>query len=320
MATPLDGAIDLHAHFLPARYRDSAVAHGQQHPDGMPALPEWDVHSAVAMMDDVGIAAALLSISSPGVAFLDSAADRAQLCRAVNEDGADATRLYPDRLGVLASLPLPDVDAALAELDHALGTLGLDGVGLHTHVDGVYLGDRRLDPVLAELDRRRTVVTIHPVSPCGWERVSFDRPRPVVEFLFDTTRAVVNLVLSRALDRFPGIQWVVPHTGAALSVLADRVQRLHQLLHPQGEPDPDVLSSLRRLHYDLAGVPLPRSLAALLELVATDRLVYGSDYPFTPGGMVRTLAEAIAATPLLDGALEAAIRGNAEALFPRFAR
>ena len=320
MPTPLSGAIDLHAHYLPARYRESALAHGQDHPDGMPALPEWDLRSAIAMMDDVGIAAAALSISSPGVAFLDSADERAALCRMINEDGAAAVAEYPDRLAVLASLPLPDVDAALAELSYALDTLHADGVGLHTHTDGVYLGDAMLDPLLAELDARGTVVTIHPVSPCGWEGVSFGRPRPFVEFLFDTTRAVVNLALSGALDRFPNIRWVVPHTGAALSILADRVHRFHQLLHPPGDPDVDVLALLQRLHYDLAGVPVPRSLAALLELVGTDRLVYGSDYPFTPAATVHALADAIAGTPLLDKrSLAAATRGNAEALFPRFA-
>lgn len=321
MTTPLHGAIDLHAHYLPARYRESALAHGQDHPDGMPALPEWDVHSAISMMDDVGIAAAALSISSPGVAFLEGAPERAELCRTTNDEGAEAVAAYPDRLALLATLPLPDVDAALAELVRALDTLHADGVGLHTHAGGVYLGDARLDPLLAELDARATVVTIHPVSPCGWQDVSFGRPRPFVEFLFDTTRAVVNLALSGALDRFPNIRWVVPHSGAALSVLADRVDRFHQMLHPAGDPDVDVLAVLRRLHYDLAGVPVPRSLAALLELVGPDRLVYGSDYPFTPAPTVRALADAIATTPLLaGGSLAAATRGNAESLFPRFSR
>lgn len=321
MTTVLAGAIDLHAHYLPARYRESALAHGQQHPDGMPALPEWDVESAVAMMDDVGIAAAALSISSPGVAFLDDPAERVTLSRAVNEDGAEIVARFPDRLAVMATLPLPDVDAALAELAFALDELGADGVGLHTHTDGVYLGDERLDPLLAELDRRRSVVTIHPVSPCGWEYTAFGRPRPFVEFLFDTTRAVLNLALSGSLDRFPGIRWIVPHSGAALSVVADRIDRFHRLLHPPGDPDVDVLTALGRLHYDLAGVPLPLSLAALQQLIGPDRIVYGSDYPFTPAGTVRELAEALATTPLLDDpARAAAMRSNAEKLFPRFTR
>lgn len=314
-------AIDLHAHFLPDRYRDVALAHGQQHPDGMPALPTWNVHRAVEMMDDVGIAAAVLSLSSPGVGFLEDPAARIAAARDVNEDGAAAVASYPDRLGFVATLPLPHIDPALDEVANAMDALNADGVGLHTHYDGVYLGDPRLDPVLDELNRRAALVTIHPVSPCGWEGVAFGRPRPVIEFLFDTTRAVVNLALSGALDRYTAIRWVVPHSGAALAVIADRVDRLHGVLRQDGQPAVDVLAALRRLHYDLAGVPVPRSLSALLELVGPDRIVYGSDYPFTQAAMVRQLAEAITATPLLAGeAQQDALRGNAARLVPRFAR
>jgi predicted TIM-barrel fold metal-dependent hydrolase len=319
------GAIDLHAHFLPPRYRAAALAHGPN-PDG-PPYPEWDPAAAVTMMDEVGIAAQALSLSSPGVAFLDGAAERARLVRAVNEDGAAAVAAYPARFGLLASLPLPDVPTALAELDHAYGQLGADGVGLHTHYDEVYLGDARLEPVMAALNERAALVTIHPRSPCGWEQVSFGRNRPMVEFLFDTTRAVVNLSLNGVLERYPAIRWVVPHTGAALPVMADRVARLAPLNSPSpiddtdGQAPPDVLGDLGRLFYDLAGVPLPRALPALLNLVPASQVVYGSDYPFTPAPMVAALAEAIAGTDALDPATRAAaLRDNAAALLPRLAK
>jgi 6-methylsalicylate decarboxylase len=314
-------AIDLHAHFLPERYRASALAHGQSHPDGMPALPEWNAAAAVSMMDDVGIAAAALSISSPGVAFLESPAERAVLARAVNEDGAAAVAAYPDRFGLLASLPLPDVDAALAEIDYAFGQLQADGAGLHTHYRGVYLGDARLDPVMAALDARNALVTIHPVSPCGWEAVSFGRPRPVVEFLFDTTRAVINLALSGVLDRYHSIRWVVPHAGAALPVLADRVDRIYPWISPPEAPAVDLIAALGRLHYDLAGTPLPRALPALLGLAGSSQLVYGSDYPFTQANRVAQLAAGIAATGVLDDEAKAAVlSGNARRLLPRLAQ
>jgi predicted TIM-barrel fold metal-dependent hydrolase len=284
-------AIDLHAHFLPERYRASALAYGQSRPDGMPALPEWSAAAAVSMMDTVGIAAAALSISSPGVAFLGSPAERAALARAVYDDGAAAVAAYPDRFG------------------------------LHTHYRGVYLGDARLEPVMAALDARSALVTIHPTSPCGWEDVSFGRPRPVVEFLFDTTRAVVNLALSGALDRYPAVRWVVPHAGAALPVLADRVDRIYPWISPPGAPDVDLIAALGRLHYDLAGTPLPRALPALLGLADASQLVYGSDYPFTPAARVRQLAEEIASTDVLDDEEKAAaLSGNARRLLPRLAR
>ncbi len=316
-------AIDLHAHFLPERYRASALAHGAGNPDGMPYLPEWDPATAVTMMDEVGSAAAALSLSSPGVDFLAAPAGRQALTRAVNQDGAAAVAAYPARFGLLASLPLPEVDATLAELGHAFDVLGADGIGLHTHYGQVYLGDPRLEPVMAALNARGALVTIHPTSPCGWEQTSFGRPRPMVEFLFDTTRAVVNLALNGVLERYPAIRWVVPHAGAALPVMADRVARLAPLIRPppEGEDAPDGLGSRGRLHYDRAGVPLPRALPALLNLVPASQLVYGSDYPFTPAPTVAALAGAIAATGALDGTTRAAaLHGNAAALLPRLAK
>lgn len=319
--TPLDPpAIDLHAHYLPERYRVSALAHGQTHPDGMPALPEWNVVDAIAMMDAVGISAAGLTISSPGISFLDSVSERAALARAVNEDGAEAVAKFPDRLAVMATLPLPFIDESLAEIEYAFGTLGVDGVGLHTHYDGVYLGDARLGPVMAALDAHAAVVPIHPTSPCGWEQTAFGRPRPILEFLFDTTRAVVNLILSGTIDRYPSIRWVVPHAGAALPVIADRAHVFAPLISAPGTPVVDVLAALGRLHYDTAGVPLPRALPALLNLVGTDRLLYGSDYPFTNAGLASTLAMALRTTPVLDDAARrATLHENARRLLPRFA-
>lgn len=312
-------AIDLHAHYLPERYRASALAHGQQHPDGMPALPEWNLTEAIDMMDRTGIAAAALSISSPGVAFLESATARADLARAVNEDGAAAVARFPDRLAVLATLPLPSVPDALAEVEYAFDTLGVDGVTLHTHYDAVYLGDPRLEPVMAALSARAALVTIHPTSPCGWPDVAFGRPRPILEFLLDTTRAVVNLALSGVLERYPAIRWVVPHAGAALPVLADRVNLFAPWFTAPGTPEFDVIAALGRLHYDLAGVPLPRALPALLALVGTDRLVYGSDYPFTSAPLAARLARELQESPVLnDAAQHAAFRENALRLLPRF--
>lgn len=76
-------AVDLHAHFLPGQYRRSALAHGAAHPDGMPYLPEWNAADAVTMTDEVGIAAAALSLFAPGMSFLADLGEQAALVRAV---------------------------------------------------------------------------------------------------------------------------------------------------------------------------------------------------------------------------------------------
>ncbi len=155
------------------------------------------------------MARSILSISSPGVHFGDDQAAR-ELTRHVNDAGATVARAHPDRFGHFASLPLPDVEGSLAELACALDDLGSDGVAVETSAGGIYLGDARYAPLYEELNRRRTVVFAHPTSPPCAEEVSLDRPRPMLEFIFDSTRAVSNLVFSGTLSRYPNIEWVSP--------------------------------------------------------------------------------------------------------------
>ena len=318
----LQPRIDVHAHFLPAFYRTAAAAAGHERPDGMPGLPDWDAAAAIAMMDRLSIRTAMLSISSPGVHFGDDGAAR-DLARAVNEEGARAARAHPGRFGLFAAVPLPDIDGALAEAAHALDVLNADGIGVETNHHGLYMGDRRLDPLFAELNRRKAVVFMHPTSPtCPCcQTFSLGYPRPMLEFMFETTRAVTNLILSGTLARYPDIRLIVPHGGATLPVLADRIVGLMPALHLENAgPSEDFYKALRALYFDLAGMPLPRQLPALLTLADPDRIFYGSDWPFTPLPIVAKLAEALEATALLtESQRKRILHDNALALFPRLA-
>jgi 6-methylsalicylate decarboxylase len=311
------GRVDVHAHYLPADYRQALLDAGHDQPDGFPVLPEWSAEAHLAMMDRVGIETSLLSVSTPGVTF---GADPVEWARRVNESGAATVREHPGRFGLLASLPVPDADAARDELAHALDRLDADGVVLLTHTDGVYLGDPRLEPVMAELHRRRAVVFVHPTSPAGFECTALGYPRPMLEFLLDTTRAIANLVLTGTLDRYDGIRLIVPHAGAALPVLADRLAGFASLFAVGGQEAGavDVVATLQRLHYEIgAGFPFPRHVDALLNLVDAGRLLFGTDFPF--GGLpgIEANAEALAAHPRVDDEL---LRANTEELFPRLRR
>jgi predicted TIM-barrel fold metal-dependent hydrolase len=315
---PLHSAIDVHAHFLTPQLHEAMIRSGNEQPDGMPAVPQWDPQTALAMMDRTGISAAVLSVSSPGVLLSDDPADVRDLARAVNEEGAAIVHENPNRFGLFASLPLPDISSAIDEIRYALDDLGADGIALETHYRGIYLGAPEFDPVMDELNDRAAVVHIHPTSPACWPQTSLGRPRPMIEFLFDTTRALTSLALNGVLDRHPAIRFIVAHSGAALPVLADRIAAFAVTENPQQPVD--VLGALRRLHYDVAGFALPRALPALLSLIHTDRLLYGSDYPFTPDWVVNGLAEALAGTDLLtDDDRLLLSRGNAASLFPRLA-
>jgi predicted TIM-barrel fold metal-dependent hydrolase len=310
------GKIDVHAHYIPEAYRDALVAEGQARPDGIPGLPEWDEGLALTAMDELGVRLAILSVSSPGVHLGDAAA-AAGLARTVNEAGARITAGRPDRFGFFAALPLPEVDAAVAEARYALDHLGAAGICLLTNHHGMYPGDERLEPVFAEVTARKSVVFIHPTSP-PQPASEAGLAAPMLEFMFETTRAVTDLVLSGVLRRHPDLRIIVPHAGATLPVLAGRIDMLAPVLAStsNGVEAASMREALATLHFDLAGAPVPEQLAALLAVADPARLHYGSDFPFTPLQACRYLAQQLQAASQLDGrAIDAIFRDNACRLF-----
>lgn len=310
--------IDVHAHFLPDYYRTILADEGFIHPDGVPEVPKWSEAAALETMDELGVATAMLSISSPGVHFGDDTAARG-LARRCNQTGAELARRRPDRFGVFAALPLPDIDGAIEEVAHAFDVLGADGICMETNHNGLYPGDDRLEPLYRELNRRRAVVFLHPTSPscAGCGALALGYPRPMLEFMFETTRSVSHLILSGATQRHPDIRFIVPHAGAALPVLASRIEAQIPM-YSENASVPDFKGEMRKFHYDLAGAPLPELLAALREIVAVDQLLYGSDWPFTSRASAIELAHKLDVTPLLDAHdHQAAMLGNALKLFPR---
>ncbi|MFE0787213.1 amidohydrolase family protein [Streptomyces mutabilis] len=320
MTTAAPGYLDVHAHFVTDSYVRRARAAGHELPDGVPAWPTWSAAAHLELMDRCGVETSMLSISSPGVHFGDDDAAR-RLAREVNEAGADTVREHPGRFGLFASLPLPDVDGALAEITYAYDTLNADGVVLETNTHGTYLGNPDLEPVWAELDRRGAVVFLHPTSPVCWEQSALGRPRPMVEFVFDTARTVTDLLMSGTLDRHRGLTVIVPHCGGALPVLADRIDGFMKMFMPPGTEAPGAVEQLGRLYYDLAGPALPRQLPALLGLVGPDRLLYGSDHCWTPAASVEAHVASLDTAPAPDGAdgWRALTTANAHRILPRTA-
>lgn len=304
--SPRPGLVDVHAHFLPDAYVEAAVAAGHRTPDGMPAWPDWSVDAQLSVMDATGIDRAVLSISSPGVHFGDDAAAGA-LARGTNEVGAGLVRDHPDRFGLFAALPLPDVPGAVAEAVYALDELGVDGVAMLSNARGLYPGDPALDPLLAELDRRGAVVLVHPTAPPNAELVARGRPLPMAEFLFDGARAAIDLVLGDRFTRYPDIRWVLTHGGGVLPLLVDRVSLFAGL---------DARAGLAHCWVDTAGTPFPIQLPTLHATVGTGRLVFGSDFCFTPAPGVRAQVDALSATPApgTGGTWRDLVTGNARAL------
>lgn len=318
--------IDVHHHYIPPRYRAALQAAGHGKPSGMPGIPKWSVEESLGMMDRNGIESAVISVVN-GVHFGNDS-DARDLSRHVNEEGARVVAAHSRRFGLFATLPLPDVDGSLKEMDHAFDALYADGVVLSSNYQGIYLGDARFDPVFAQLNKRKAAVFIHPFNPhcsCCQDLTKMqplDYPYPMIEFMFETTRAVFNLILSGTLDKYPDIKVIVPHAGATVPVLAERVAAVSALLKLGKNPEPQQFKkTLRTLYYDLAGWPEPVALGALLQVADPTRIMYGSDWPYTPEFLGTELAKTLDQTRQLSASQRNAfMRDNALALFPRLSR
>lgn len=305
----MTGLIDVHAHFLTEQYVEAANRAGHEQPEGMPRWATWSADEHLVVMDKAGIRLSILSVSSPGVHFGDDAAAR-RLARQVNDFAAGVVRRHPDRFAHFATLPFPDVAGSLAELAYALEEFGSDGVAVLTNAQGVYLGDERYAEVYAELDRRAATVFVHPVSPPNWQAVSLGRPRPVLEFLLDSSRAASDLVLRGVLERYPRIDWIFTHSGGALPVLSERLQLFRDLLS-DADPGRPVADQLAGIWYDIAGTPFPNAAPALVRAFGSQRVLYGSDYCWTPAAGV------LAQVATVDKEWRVVTTRNAERLFPR---
>lgn len=267
--------IDAHTHLIPDAYR----AEVRRRLSIELPLPPWSREAMVSFMDRWGIDRSVASLSPPGVYFGDRGLAR-ELARLVNEETAALVRSDPHRFAGLAVLPLPDPDDALAELDHGLDELGLDGVALLSNVDGTYLGDPAWAPVFDELDRRGAYVFVHPTEPATPLPMP-DVPIWVQEYPFDTTRAVVELIYSGTLERCPNIRLQLAHLGGTVPFLAHRIAELAARDPERSRFAPaGALAYLGRLYYDTGLANNAPALAAAREVADPERILYGSDWPY----------------------------------------
>ncbi|KAJ5929039.1 hypothetical protein N7454_006887 [Penicillium verhagenii] len=299
--------IDLHAHCVPASYREYCLQNdfaGRGHPDGMPAIPDWDALSHIELMKKLNIKKSVLSMSSPGTHLTPGNDQEARVVtRRANEDMSKTCIEHPNHFLFFASLPLPDVEGSLAEIDYALDHLGAVGFQILTNSHGIYAGDPRFIKVFDKLSERKATVFFHPTS-CHMqhpETASVIRvtpnpgvPSPLMEFMFDTTRSIASLITSGTVSRCPGITFLVCHCGATFPPIIARIAEFSRFLSIGGEPVSleeikDLLQT--RFYIDLAGVPFPDQIHGMLRVVDTSRLLYGSDYPYTPAPVAGALAQ-----------------------------
>jgi predicted TIM-barrel fold metal-dependent hydrolase len=315
MASPR--RIDVHFHHIPPFYSEAVYEAGRGPAIGK--YPDWTPELALELMDRHGIEVALTSLAQPGVGFGSKTSAQA-LARRCNDYAAELVARWPRHFGAFATVPMWSVQGALDEIAYCLDELAFDGISLFASYGEKFLGDPQFDPLMGMLNERGAVVFVHPGLHPSSKGLDLPWPAFMMEYLFDTTRAVVNLVFSGAIERFPRVQFILPHAGGLVPYFAWRLsvspmidKRLPQLSREQ------VNAGLAHFWYDNALAPGEQTFGSLDHVARPERIVFGTDYPFANPGVI---AEAVKTheSGFLDEDRRAAIdRGNALALFPKYA-
>lgn len=265
--------VDFHHHFLPPRHIEAILA---QRESGAP--PRWSPELSLEEMDKNGVATAITSLVQPGVWLGDVQKSRS-LARDCNEYGAKMVADHRGRFGLFATIPLPDIEGSLREIEYALDTLHADGIGLMTSFDGKYLGDSAFAPVFEELNRRKAIVYTHPTQPQCCLGLVKGVPASSIEYATDSTRTIASLLFSGTAARSKDVRFIFSHGGGTVPFLVGRFERLAE--EKKNVPD-GVRTELGKFYYEIAQANHPGALAALLGLVPTSNVLFGSDYPLRP--------------------------------------
>jgi predicted TIM-barrel fold metal-dependent hydrolase len=278
----LKQAIDVHHHILPPQYIAVARERLLSFAPNFASVLQWTPSRSLEQMDRFGSRAAITSLSNPGTWFGKAQEARA-LARMSNEYAADLRRDYPGRFGMFAALSLPDVDGSLLEIEHSFDVLRADGIGLLTSYGDKWPGDPLFAPVFQELDRRGAVVYFHPTSPDCCSNLIKDVPAPAIEYMFDITRAITSLLFSGSLSKYRNIKFIFSHSGGATAPIVERIARLATIDKEFAARVPDgPIAEMKRLFFDTATSTNPENLGGILQLVGTDHILFGCDYPFLP--------------------------------------
>ena len=304
--------IDVHHHFAPPFWVAAARAAGVG--GGAP----WSVEGSLADMELGGVGKSILSLIQPGTWFRDNEQAR-NLARQVNDYAAKLRDSHPSRLGIFTTLPMPDAEGSLREIEYGMDTLKADGVGMFTSYGSKWLGDASFTPVLAELNRRKAVVYVHPTNPACCSALQPGIGASTIEYATDTTRTIASLLFSGAASRYPDIRWIWSHSGGTMPFLFARFERLEESMGkdkaravlPKGS-----MHEVKRFYYETAQGNTAMQFAALLKMIPVSQVLFGSDYPYRPA---MECVEGIDAYRFRSADRRAIEYGNAQRLMPQLA-
>ncbi len=298
--------LDLHTHYYPEVYFEKirelpSEFSFDKSPSGQTIIkyrgarffgvtpPMTNVAQRLEDMNRVGIDVEVVSLSTPNVFFTD-AQHQPEIARMTNDAYAELIARHPTRFKGFASIPMDAPDAALAELHRAIDELKLNGVILLSNIGGKPLTSPEYRPFFAEANRMKLCILLHPMLPANTDPFREYVLGPIIGFMFDTTLAVARMCFDGMLREFPDIRWIAAHLGGAVPYLMERMDNGWRDF-PECRDKIDELPSayLKRLYYDTVNFN-PHMLKMVREMIGSDRMVMGSDYPHLLGSIDRAVS------------------------------
>jgi len=308
--------IDVHAHLWTDQYLDLVESYGKKDTNiqrGRDAgMTEAEIDKRFATMDSAGVDLQVLSVSpqSPHFANAQHAVNAA---RTANDMYAGAVHRWPKRFAAFAALPLPHIDESLREMDRAIGQLGMRGVALTTDILGRSIADPAFMPLYEELNRRRSVLFIHPTGNGAYSPLIADyKIIWMIGAPIEDTVAVLHLITQGIPSRFPQMKIITAHVGGALPMLLDRLDSISTWEYPQIPEKPSVAA--RRMWYDTVAYGDVPALRAAVDTLGAGQLVLGSDFPYENGDLYRRAVTYIRDAGLQQDDVARILARNASAL------
>jgi predicted TIM-barrel fold metal-dependent hydrolase len=325
--------IDIFTHVMPERYKKAVYKYADRFATERNVQDRrhvlWDEAARHGILDEFGDVIEVISITMPPLELIVGPKEAAELARMGNDEMAEMVAKNPRRyIAAIANLPLNDMDATLKEAERAIKELGFKGVQIYTSVQGKPLSSEEFMPLYELMAKLDLPIWIHPYRGSGTadystETQSYHQIFSIFGWPFDTTAAMVRLVLAGVLEKYPTIKFITHHLGGMVPYFADRIfahynnglQRLGAPHFPGLTKHP--VEYLRMFYGDTALNGNPSALRCGVDFFGEDHVLFGSDLPFDIENgrlSMRTAIDAIEAMGVSEAAKQKIYEGNARRL------